>query len=55
MFNDLDESSNISISRAKQNYTKVFTISGKVMFCAIWYNLYNLKNVKNTHVGVLLY
>ena len=25
-----------------------------VMLCAIWYNLYNLKNVKNTHGGVLL-
>ena len=25
-----------------------------VMFCAIWYHLYNLKNVKNTHEGVLL-
>ena len=25
-----------------------------VMFCAIWYYLYNLKNVKNTHGGVLL-
>ena len=25
-----------------------------VMFCAIWYRLYNLKNVKNTHGGVLL-
>ena len=24
------------------------------MFCAIWYHLYNLKNVKNTHGGVLL-
>ena len=24
------------------------------MFCAIWYHLYNLKNVKNTHEGVLL-
>ena len=22
--------------------------------CAIWYHLYNLKNVKNTHGGVLL-
>ena len=21
------------------------------MFCAIWYHLYSLKNVKNTHVG----
>ena len=24
------------------------------MFCAIWYHLYNLNNVKNTHGGVLL-
>ena len=24
------------------------------MFCVIWYRLYNLKNVKNTHGGVLL-
>ena len=23
------------------------------MFCAIWYRLYNLKNVENTHGGVL--
>ena len=26
-----------------------------VMRCAIWYRLYNLKNLKNTHGGVLLY
>ena len=26
-----------------------------VMLCAIWYHLYNLKNVKNTHGRVLLY
>ena len=25
-----------------------------VMFCAIWYHLYNLKNVKNIHGGALL-
>ena len=25
-----------------------------VIFCAIWYHLYNLKNVKNTHGGVIL-
>ena len=24
------------------------------MRCAVWYHLYNLKNVKNTHGGVLL-
>ena len=25
-----------------------------MMFCGIWYHLNNLKNVKNTHGGVLL-
>ena len=25
-----------------------------VMFCAIWYHFYNLRNVKNTHGRVLL-
>ena len=25
-----------------------------MMLCAIWYHMYNLKNVKNTHGGVLL-
>ena len=25
-----------------------------VMFCAIWYHLHDLKNVKNTHGGVFL-
>ena len=25
-----------------------------VMRCAVWYHLYNLKNVKNTHGGVLI-
>ena len=40
--------------------TEIFTKCRKciqetnVMFCAIWYHLYNLKNVKNTHGGVLL-
>ena len=24
------------------------------MRCAIWYHLYNLKNMKNTHGGVLV-
>ena len=31
-------------------YTYVFIY---VLRCAIWYHLYNLKNVKNTHEGVL--
>ena len=25
-----------------------------LLFCAIWYHLYNLKNVKNTHGGVII-
>ena len=25
-----------------------------VMHCAIWYHLFNLKNMKNTHGGVLI-
>ena len=29
-------------------------LSWIVMRCAIWYHLYNLKNVKNTHAGELL-
>ena len=29
-------------------------LSKFVMRCAIWYHLYNLKNVKNTHGGVLI-
>ena len=34
------------------NYIVRFTY---VMRCAIWYHLYSLKNVKNTHGGVLLF
>ena len=30
------------------------TLSDIVMLCAIWYHLYNFKNVKNTHGRVLL-
>ena len=39
------------ITKVKKYIEKV----GKyVMFCAIWYHLYNLKNIKNTNGGVLL-
>ena len=31
------------------NHSQLF-----VMRCAIWYHLYNIKNLKNTHGGVLL-
>ena len=36
----------------KNSLSKIFMLN--LMFCAIWYHLYNLKNVKNTHGGVLL-
>ena len=32
----------------------MFTVNSFTMCCAIWYHLCNLKNVKNTHGGVLL-
>ena len=31
-----------------------FFYKKSAMCCAIWYHLYNLKNVKNTHRGVLI-
>ena len=31
-----------------------FIFKGYVTCCAIWYHLYNLKNVKNSHGGVLV-
>ena len=34
--------------------TKWHLLNISVMHCAIWYHLYNLKNVKNTHGEVLL-
>ena len=37
-----------------QPFTFYFDETTKVMRCAIWYHLYNLKNVKNTHRGVLI-
>ena len=33
----------------KQGFAEVY-----VMGCAIWYHLHNLKNLKNTHGGVLI-
>ena len=33
---------------------RITVLSQYVMHCAIWYHLFNLKNVKNTHGGVLL-
>ena len=34
--------------------TVAVVLSIHVVLCMIWYHLYNLKNVKNTHGGVLL-
>ena len=42
------------ISRIHGNREKRFIRVSYVMFCAIRYHLYNSKNVKNTHGGVLL-
>ena len=37
-----------------RNIVKALAKSGIfVMRCTIWYHLYNLKNLKNTHGGVL--
>ena len=42
-------------SKTKVSLIAIKTLSiADVMFCAIWYYLYNLKNVKNTHGGMLL-
>ena len=38
--------------KCNANSTELF--SPFVMRCAIWYHLHNLKNVKNTHGGVLI-
>ena len=35
-------------------YTVLFTLNIYETICAIWYHLYNFKNLKNTHEGVLL-
>ena len=62
---DLKTATPATVSRAGilfLNYTDVgwnpyvfsFYCLSYVMLCAIWYHLYNLKNVKNTHGEVLL-
>ena len=38
-----------SVNRLKVDY-----IGGYMVHCAIWHHLYNLKNVKNNHGGVLI-
>ena len=41
-------------SRARKKiYTNASELRQYVVRCAIWYHLYNLKDVKNTHGGVL--
>ena len=36
------------------NSLKTYLVTSYMMLCTIWYHLYNLKNVKDTHRGVLL-
>ena len=50
---------NITTSKNGISHQKMLVFSSvlyykHVMHCVIWYHLYNLKNVKNTHGGVLL-
>ena len=47
----MDKSDEIEINYKKRWYYYNLV---KVMFCAIWYHLYNLKKVKNTYGGVLM-
>ena len=37
-----------------KRFTAVFSEGKYVMLCTIWYHLYNIKNVKNIHDGLLL-
>ena len=37
-----------------KDFGNFYTAESFVMRCTIWYHLCNLKNVKNTHGGVLL-
>ena len=40
--------------RGKVFLTRLWNDTSYEMLCMIWYHLYNLQNVKNTHEGVLL-
>ena len=44
----------VTFEGLKRNDKKVKNLLCNVMCCTIWYHLYNLKNVKNTHGSVLL-
>ena len=43
-----------SASRFRVDFVGLLLPKHIMMLCAIWYHMYNLKNVKNTHGGVLL-
>ena len=50
-----DVLSELSQTSKMEPLPKKFMVeSVDVVLCAIWYHSYNLKNVKNTHGGVLL-
>ena len=44
----------ITDSWSKYTLNRTLILTSAVMLCAIWHHLYNLKDVKNTHGGVLL-
>ena len=46
--------SHVSIFYIKSIHSVKQWLRAYVIFCAIWHNLCNLKNVKNTHGGALL-
>ena len=44
----------VLIPVVKFNFSREISWQQKYMFCANWYHLHNLKNVKNTQGGLLL-
>ena len=53
-FPGVPETSKTQIFASTFMFRKLIQVSLYVMRCAIWNHLYNLKNVKNTHGGVLI-
>ena len=49
----ISATTNIIANSTKSSYGKIYVFL-IVMLCAIWFHFYILKNVKNTHGGVLL-
>ena len=55
LFNPLSANSHKIVKHTQTIFCKKLNIRVlNVVRCAIWYHLYNLKNVKNTHGGLLI-